>query len=124
MNDLSRRKFFGIGLGAAAVAGVAPLSLTPVAHASPSNPLPKSANAKAILESIGKAVDFLNTMMDAYASGATVRLIESYSDQGGLESTGFTYDNAVAVHAYLLHGTHDSLNRAQIPGDALIEAQQ
>ena len=38
-------------------------------------------------------------MMDAYATGTTVRLIQSYADQSGLESTAFTYDNAVSIHA-------------------------
>ena len=40
-------------------------------------------------------------MMDAYASGSTVRLAQSYSDQA-LGATAFTYDNAVAIDAYLL----------------------
>ena len=60
--------------------------------------------------------------MDAYATGNTVRLTQSYSD-GGLESTSFTYDNAVSIHAYLLRGTSDALNRAEVLGNGLIYAQ-
>ena len=123
MNAISRRKFFGFGLGAAAV-GVAPLSLTQRAHASPAH------SAAALVDddndlfaSIGNAFAFQSMMMDAYASGSTVRLTQSYSDQSGLLSTAFTYDNAVSIHAYLLHDTHDSLTRAEILGQGLVYAQ-
>ena len=62
-------------------------------------------------------------MMDAYASGSTVRLIQSYADQSGLQSTAFTYDSAVSIHGYLLHGSRDSLARAEVLGQGLIYAQ-
>ena len=77
----------------------------------------------AYLTSIRGALGFQNQMMDAYASGSTVRLIQSYVDQSGLMSTAFTYDNAVSIHAYLLEGSHDSLARAEILGQGLIYAQ-
>lgn len=54
---------------------------------------------------------------------ATVRLTQSYADQSGLLSTSFTYDDAVSLHAYLFHGTSDSLSRAQILGQGLIYAR-
>ncbi|HEY1985518.1 MAG TPA: hypothetical protein VGG85_08915 [Terracidiphilus sp.] len=120
MNCLSRRRFFGFSLGAAAVAAV-PLSLSSTAHAAPSGAV--AQDAKAFLASIEKAIAFQNLMMDAYASGSTVRLVQSYADQSGLESTSFTYDDAVSIHAYLLHGTRDSLSRAEILGQGLIYAQ-
>jgi hypothetical protein len=53
------------------------------------------------LNSIKQAIAFLNQMMDAYASGSTVRLIQSYADQSGLESTAFTYNNAMSIHALM-----------------------
>jgi hypothetical protein len=62
-------------------------------------------------------------MMDAYATGDTVRLTQSYADQSGLESTAFTYDNAVSIHAYLLDRSRDSLARAEVLGQGLIYAQ-
>ena len=61
-------------------------------------------------------------MMDAYASGSTVRLTQSYSDQA-LGATAFTYDNAVAIDAYLVHGGHDDVARAEVLGNGLIYAQ-
>jgi len=119
MNALSRRKFFGLG-AAAAVAGAAPLGFPQIAEAAPK---PAQESPKTYFESIEKAIAFQNSMMDAYATGATTRLIQSYSDQGGLESTAFTYDNAVSIHAYLLHGCKDSLERAEVLGNGLIYAQ-
>ena len=71
---------------------------------------------------IQKAFTFQNTMMDAYATGNTIRLMQSYSDQA-LGATAFTYDNAVSIHAYLLEGSSDSLRRAQVLGNGLIHAQ-
>jgi hypothetical protein len=123
MHAITRRKFFGVGLGAAAAAGVIPLSLAPPAHAAPTDLFTQPDNAIAFFGSIDKALDFQNTMMDAYATGDTVRLTQSYADQSGLESTAFTYDNAVSIHAYLLNGSRDSLARAEVLGQGLIYAQ-
>jgi hypothetical protein len=89
----------------------------------PVDPPPHSLNAHVYLEAIDAAIHFQNQMMDAYASGSTVRLIQSYADQNGLGSSSFTYDNAVSIHGYLLHGTDDSLARAEILGQGLIYAQ-
>jgi hypothetical protein len=124
MHAISRRKFFGFGLGAAAVAGVVPLSLATSAYAAPPKTVTQPDNSPtAFFGSIDKALDFQNTMMDAYASGSTVRLTQSYADQSGLESTAFTYDNAVSIHAYILNGSRDSLARAEVLGQGLIYAQ-
>lgn len=128
MSGVSRRNILRFGLGAAAVAGFAPLPLTRLAQAQTPT-IPGGVLQDAIKDeaayyaSITKAVAFQNAMMDAYASGNTVRLIQSYADQSGLESTAFTYDNAVAIHAYLLRGDADSLRRAQVLGNGLIYAQ-
>lgn len=73
--------------------------------------------------SLAAGYDFLDAMMDGYASGNTIRLIQSYSDQSGLLSTGFTYDNAVAINAYLLRNGYGDLSRAEILGKALLVAQ-
>lgn len=122
MTAVSRRKFFAYSLGAAATASVVPAQLTSMAHAAPL-PADSSFNPQAYLASVENAVAFLNQMMDAYASGSTVRLIQSYADQSGLLSTAFTYDNAVAILGYLLHGTPDALARAELLGQGLIYAQ-
>lgn len=68
---------------------------------------------------------FLNTMSDAYASGSTIRLAQSYSDQGfpGFPYVAFTYDNAVTIMAYLARGRHEDVQRASILGEGLIHAQ-
>jgi hypothetical protein len=123
MHAITRRKFFGFGLGAAAAAGVVPLSLASPAHAAQTDLVTQPDNAIAFFGSIDKALEFQNTMMDAYATGDTVRLTQSYADQSGLESTAFTYDNAVSIHAYLLNGSRDSLARAEVLGQGLIYAQ-
>ena len=123
MSSISRRHLFGMGFGAIATAGIAPLAFTTPAHAAvtshPGLPDPPASTEA----SIQNAFTFQNTMMDAYATGSTVRLIQSYADQSGLESTAFTYDNAVSIHAYLLRGESDDLVRAQVLGDGLIYAQ-
>ena len=62
-------------------------------------------------------------MMDAYAHGSTLRLIQSYADQANLQSTAFTYDNAVCLHALLVRRRAGDVARAQVLGNALLYAQ-
>jgi len=119
---ISRRDLFGMGVGAVATAGLAPLALTQPAYAGVAGGGSPVADAENYIGSINKAFAFQEMMMDAYATGDTVRLTQSYSD-GGLESTSFTYDNAVSIHAYLLRGNADGLHRAEVLGNGLIYAQ-
>lgn len=119
MTGISRRKFLGCGLGVAAVAGLGPVAMPRSARA---DELPRG-EGEGYGSAIESAIAFQNLVMDAYATGSTVRLMQSYADQSGLESTGFTYDNAVAIHGYLLHGTKDSLARAEVLGQGLMYAQ-
>jgi len=123
MTPLSRRRFFSLSLSAAAGA-IAASNSGRLAYAADSVPTPESLNADAYKQAINSAVQFQNEMMDAYASGGTVRLVQSYADQSGLESTAFTYDNAVSIHAYLLNGSGDSLARAAVLGKGLVYAQE
>ena len=123
MTSMSRRELLGLGLGAAAVAGISPLAFTRSALAESPSSAAKPEDAEGRRASIEKAFTFQNFMMDAYATGDTIRLIESYSDQGGLESTAFTYDNAVSILAYLASGRKEDLFRAEILGNGLIYAQ-
>jgi hypothetical protein len=119
---ISRRGFVGMGVGAAATAGLAPLALARPAFAGAVGMSVPAAKADSYFGSISSAFAFQEMMMDAYATGDTVRLTQSYSD-GGLESTAFTYDNAVSIHAYLLRGTGEALSRAEVLGNGLVYAQ-
>ncbi len=119
---LSRRNLFGLASAATIVATFPPLFTSTSAHAQ-EEPLsdlnPDPANQR---RSIERAFAFQNLMMDAYATGSTVRLAQSYSD-GGLGATAFTYDNAVAIQAYLAADTDEGLERARTLGDGLLYAQ-
>jgi hypothetical protein len=81
-------------------------------------------NSAGIAAALDDAYSFLDTMMDAYAQGSTLRLIQSYSDQQGLQSTAFTYDNAVVIAAYLVRSESGDVARAQVLGNSLLYAQQ
>lgn len=119
MNRLSRRSLLGSTLGTLAAYNIVQprrLSAAPAAAGGPLSETRFETSAQA-------AYDFLDSMMDAYATGTTVRLIQSYSDQSGLESTGFTYDNAVSIDAYLLRNGYGDLARAEILGNGLLVAQ-
>jgi hypothetical protein len=120
---ISRRNLFGMGIGAVATAGLAPLALTKPAYASGWEGTTSVVQVDGFPGSIENAFSFQEMMMDVYATGDTVRLTQSYSDQSGLESTAFTYDNAVSIHAYLLSGNADGLRRAEVLGNGLIYAQ-
>ncbi|MFE1251615.1 Tat pathway signal sequence domain protein [Streptomyces sp. NPDC058741] len=109
---LSRRTLIGAGLGAA---GTAAVGTGPAWAAGSTASGPRSAPAR------GRA--FLAAAMDAYPDHGHIRLTQSYTDQAGLFSTAFTYDNALAVLAHLAAGTADGLTRAKALGDALLYAQ-
>src|SRR6201996_3545191 len=122
MSGISRRELFGLGIGAIATAGVTPLTFAAQNQISQTS---AAASAESYASSIASAITFLNTMMDAYATGDTVRLSQSYSDQefAPYSPVAFTYDNAVLIHSYLLRGDHEGLTRAEVLGNGLIEAQ-
>lgn len=130
MTDLnvSRRQLARLSLGAAAVAGLASFpglqALAEVRADETTGQDSSLAGNPALRTAFDNAYSFLNTMMDAYAQGATVRLSQSYTDQQGLESTGFVYDNSVALQAHLLRGRADDVARAVLIGEALLHAQQ
>ena len=119
--NITRRSLFGM-VSTAAVAGAMPSLFAPqsvLAQLGQSNLL---TTAQDLATSIDRAFTFQNLMMDAYASGATIRLSQSYSD-AALQATGFTYDIAVAIHAYLSRGQQDDLARAKVLGLGLLHAQ-
>ncbi|MET9966771.1 Tat pathway signal sequence domain protein [Streptomyces sp. NPDC006356] len=71
-----------------------------------------------------RAHAFLAAAMDAYPDHGSTRLAQSYTDQAGLFSTAFTYDNALAILALLATRSTDGRARAVVLGDALLYAQQ
>ena len=119
--SITRRSLFGM-VSTAAVAGAMPSLFAPQsAHAQLANANPFT-NTQDLFTSLARGFSFQNLMMDAYASGSTIRLSQSYSD-AALQATGFTYDNAVAIHAYLSRGQQDDLARAKTLGLGLLHAQ-
>lgn len=111
--EFSRRTLLGTGLGLATA--LTALGSGP-AHAA----TPRAAGASARRR--GQA--FLAAGMDAYPDHGDIRLTQSYTDQAGLFSTAFTYDNALAILAHLAVRTADGQARAVALGDALIYAQE
>ncbi|WP_458249233.1 Tat pathway signal sequence domain protein [Streptomyces sp. MAI_2237] len=105
---LSRRALIGTGLGV----GAAVLTTGGTATA-----------ANRTTSAPRRASGFLAAAMDAYPEQGTIRLAQSYTDQAGLFSTAFTYDNALVILALLATGTADGRSRATELGDALLYAQ-
>ncbi|MFJ8535855.1 Tat pathway signal sequence domain protein [Streptomyces sp. NPDC093591] len=71
-----------------------------------------------------RARAFLAAAMDAYPEHGSIRLAQSYTDQAGLFSTAFTYDNGLAILALLATRSTDGRARAVVLGDALLYAQE
>ncbi|MEU9166647.1 Tat pathway signal sequence domain protein [Streptomyces sp. NPDC048420] len=103
---LSRRTLLGTGIG------VAVLSATGTGTARAAQSTSSAAH---------RAHAFLAAAMDGYPDHGTIRLAQSYTDQSGLFSTAFTYDNALAILALLASPGGGS--RAVALGDALLYAQ-
>jgi hypothetical protein len=119
--NLSRRDLLGRASAAVMIAAVPPIfSPAPARAESAVNNLLN--DAEAFVTSVENAFAFQNLMMDAYATGSTVRLAQSYSD-AALQATAFTYDNAVTIHAYLASEIPENLVRAEVLGAGLLYAQ-
>jgi hypothetical protein len=124
---VSRRRLVELGLGAAATATFVASTGAKLAHADDFGfdfGSGFSGDIKALLTSVNNAYLFLDQMMDNYANGSTVRLVQSYADQIGLQSSAFTYDNALAICAYLTRGRFSDVARAKVIGNGLLYAQQ
>ena len=107
----------GIGLGISAAAVIGPGSGTAYAAGTSSASAPSGSSAQQ------RARVFLAASSDAYPEHGDLRLAQSYTDQAGLFSTAFTYDNALVILAHLAVGTAAALRRAVALGDALLYAQ-
>ncbi|RKS67969.1 hypothetical protein CLV35_3876 [Motilibacter peucedani] len=113
---LSRRAVIGGSLAlAAGLAGG-----LPAASAAPAGPTTPRGLAPG--RSQDAACAFLDAMTDRWAGPGAPRLAQSYSDQNGLFSTAFVYDNALAVCAYLGGTRKATRTRAVQLGDGLLYA--
>lgn len=112
--DASRRNVLALGAAAAVAAPLVTLGAGPAQAAGLSSPRQQR-----------RAYAFLRVMTDAYpaANGDGPRLAQSYSDENGLFSTAFVYDNALAVCAALTGRTAADLALARVLGDGLLLAQ-
>jgi hypothetical protein len=100
------------------------VALISAAAPSPANARPAQSPARAA--SISNAYQFLDEMMDLYASGSVPRLVQSFS--GGVlgeqhYTDSVTYDDALMIDAYLADGTPEALSRAETIGDGLLYVQ-
>ena len=120
-HGISRRQLAKFGLGMAAMAGFTSL---PCIHTVPAARAEDSRfdGESGFEDALDNAYSFLNAMMDAYAQDSTVRLSQSYTDQQGLQSTGFVYDNSLVINAHLLRGQPEDLSRAIVLGKALLHS--
>ncbi len=117
---MTRRSFLNLGLRAITLASAVPLGLLEAGCASTVSPPAQQ------LTSLDKAYIFLEQMMDVHGQGQTIRLLQSYLPTAALDlgDSGFTYDNAVALIALLLHGQPKDIERAKILGNSLVYGQQ
>ncbi len=113
---------FRIRRAASALAAALVALVTIVAGASA-----PAATAQPTGASVSAGYEFLAEMMDRYASGPELRLVQSYSG-GTLEREGvddsFTYDDALIVDALLARGEPEDLAHAQILGQSLLYVQE
>jgi hypothetical protein len=114
---LSRRRLLGTGVAATV------LVATGVTGTLAATAAERAAQSTDALPATRRGLAFLDAAMDAYPDSGEIRLLQSYTDQAGLFSSAFTYDNAVAIFAYLSAGTHAARARAAQLGDALLYAQ-
>lgn len=123
-NKFSRRNLMKVGMRSAAVSLVSAVPLARSDDFGPDISPALDENISALQDSAHRAYLFLDRMMDAYVSDGTIRLVQSYADQIGLQSSAFVYDNALLACAYLTRGRHSDLARSRVLGDGLLYAQQ
>jgi hypothetical protein len=85
---------------------------------------PRVASLRAT--SIDDAYQFLDQMMDLYASGSVPRLVQSFTGgvlAGQHYTDSVTYDDALIIDAFLAQGTPEALSRAEVIGNALLYVQ-
>ena len=124
---MNRRQFLSLGAG---ILGGTTIGLT-------ANPVASMAAADEGLaedgaifrpqaarrDSVNSAFGYLSFAMDAFQQGTTPRLLQSFADSQQLGSTGFVYDNSLAILAFLERGKRDDVARAMLLGDSFLYAQ-
>lgn len=110
--------------GVCAAAPILAVSIAGCSGAGIGTPPHLSGSAPATSTSISHAYEFLDLMMDKYAKGTTLRLVQSF-DGGPLKgfTDAVTYDDALLVDAMLAQGTPDDLARAEVVGNAFLYVQ-
>ena len=115
----------GRALGLLAACAAAALAAPPGAGASGDAGAP-ALRAAVPATSLEDGYEFLDQMMDRYATGTQLRLVQSYSG-GVLEEEGFTesvtYDDALIIDALIARGTPEDIERARVIGNALLYVQ-
>ncbi|GAA1818569.1 hypothetical protein GCM10009682_44050 [Luedemannella flava] len=119
---LSRRGLFAAAALTAAAPAVA-MALPASAASAHGAGEPGRLVDKGLAEPVNRAFGYLDTVQDAYVTGATPRLLQSYNNESGLMTTAFVYDNALAVIAYLSRPTAANVARAKLIGDAFLWIQ-
>jgi hypothetical protein len=90
----------------------------------PLSPVTSAIRGAVAHGSVPKAYAFLRRMMDKYAGGTTVRLVQSF-DGGPLKNftDAVTYDDALLVDALLAQGSSSDIARAKVVGNAFLYVQ-
>ncbi len=124
---MNRRQFLSLGAG---VLGGTTIGLTANPPASMAAIEEDFTEDRAVLggriprrDSVNRAYGYLSFAMDAFQQGQTPRLLQSFADSQQLGSTGFVYDNSMALLAFLERGRRDDLARATLLGDSFLYAQ-
>ncbi len=76
--------------------------------------------------SVSNAYEFLDQMMDLYATGSVPRLVQSFSG-GPLgeehDTASVIYDDTLVIDAFLSEGSAEGVSRAEVIGNALLYVQ-
>ena len=98
----------------------------PAAQAGVAGPRARARDGAQAQSSLARGYDFLDQMMDRYASGSQLRLVQSFA--GGAQRRHFTdsvtYDDALIIDALITRGNPENLTRAELLGDALLYVQE
>ena len=118
---VSRRRLLTLPAAAAAATVAAPL--LPADPASASSDAARHLVDPALAGPVARGYRYLDTVQDAYVKGAEPRLLQSYNNESGLLTAAFSYDNSLAILAYLANPTVANVRRARLIGDAFLWIQ-
>jgi hypothetical protein len=124
---MSRKRLLQAGAGLATMSVLGPIGCgAPAASRTGTGRTIARTKPKVSSLPFERAFVFLDSMMDTYASGSSLRLARSFVPTPALDlgDTAFLYDNALIIIALLKRGQSADLARARILGDSLLYAQQ